>query len=561
MADKGLTRLTVYRLADNDIASVSIPGYKLAATGTETKHSKPVTYRLLFYRKGPHPPGWFFAFDHLTMLLPAGDMPETISSGFILLVNVVTSSFAVTGGVGHIHLRNKVTIEHRFGIDLAQRMLSLADLRGLGQRDTSGVVNIIDRGFRSRYNPKGDLNNLRRVLKNVRGAFGRKDPLYAEIGSSLLASDALTVNGRKKLDDVFAFLVRIEDVWSTTPPQLSIPQLEHISKKTHKPLLEKLQAALVDELLKYDPDTSHSFFLDNEDLGYLPDRVIHYEIHLTGESRTGTSYHDVLAHVRDLLAALPITDRRKALDQLTTTIEFEDGFSATFSLKHLLCGDVTYDGDVYFIDNEDWYRASKEYVTALTRELDNIECMPPSALGLTDWSSADEATYNANHIALRVFDRHPVRIAGEKGPVEFCDLLSEKPDRIYLIHVKPESGAALRALFAQGFVSADLYAQSDEFRERVFTGDLQKDNGKPIDSAAQAALAALKSRPLRELTVVFAIYDDTPSHTVPSGATQTSDVFNGTLTTFAKVDLLNRSTALRAMGYEVAVCRIQPYPR
>lgn len=561
MAEKGLTRLTVYKLASNDLEAAKIPGYKLAAKGKHTIDKKPVSYRLYFYRRGPHPPSWLHAFEDLNLLLPKRDWPETISSGFILLVHAGASLYAVTGGVGHIHLRNKVAIEHRFGIDLAQRMLSLADLRGLVQRDTSGVVNVIDRGFRARYNPKGDLNNLRRVLKNVRGAFGKKDALYNEIGSSVQASDALTVNGRKQLTDVFAFLLRVEEVWTKAAAKLSIPQLEHINKKVHGPLLDSLQVALIDELIKFDPDTSNAFFLDNADIGYLPDRAIKYDLIHGSTSQSGTSYQDVLTHVRDVLSSTKSPDRPDALRSLKVAVEFDDGFTGTYALSHLLCGDVTYKGDVYFLDNDDWFRASKEYVAALTRELDNIECVDPGKLGLLEWSHTEEALYNAGHKSLHVLDRHPVKVADEKGPIEFCDLLIEHPERIHLVHVKPESGAALRALFAQGYVSAFLYAQAEEFRDKVHSGDLQQDKGKDVGPRTKAVLAKLKARPLRELTVVFAIYDDTRSHVVAPSATGTSEVLKGTLTTFAKADLLTRATELRAMGYEVAVCRIRPYPK
>jgi hypothetical protein len=40
----------------------------------------------------------------------------------------------------------------------------------------------------------------------------------------------------------------------------------------------------------------------------------------------------------------------------------------------------------------------------------------------------------------------------------------------------------------------------------------------------------------------------------------TSEVLKGALTTFTKVDLLDRATNIRAMGYDVALCRIKPYP-
>jgi hypothetical protein len=62
-----------------------------------------------------------------------------------------------------------------------------------------------------------------------------------------------------------------------------------------------------------------------------------------------------------------------------------------------------------------------------------------------------------------------------------------------------------------------------------------------------------------EMHIIFAVFDEKPSHTVAPSASLTSEVLKGALTTFAKVDLLDRVTNMRAMGYEVAVCRIKPY--
>lgn len=560
MAEKGLNRLTVYKLATPDMGGVKIPSYKPAAKGKVTVEKQQVSYKLLLYKKGPYPPSWFSTFDSLKITLPEKDWPETMSSGFVLLVHVGKTVYAVTGGVGHIHLRSNVAIEHRFGIELAQRMLALANLRGLVQRDTSGVVNTIDRGFRAKYDPKGDLNNLRRVLKNVRGAFAKKDPLYKDIGSSIHASDALSVNGRKDFTGVLTFLIRLENVWLAAPKQLSIPQLEHINKKAHGPLMDALEAQLIAELVAFDADTSQSLFLDNRDIGFLPDRATAYHLIRQGNSTAAASYQEVLEHVRDSLSQAKPADRRATYRDLRLQVDFEEGFSETHLLSYFLCGDITCKGDVFFLDNEEWFRASEEFIAALTKELDNIECVDPAALGVLEWNHKDEDTFNNDHTKLCVLDRRLVKVAGEKGGIEFCDLLANNNGRVQLIHVKSDSGAALRALFAQGFVSAQLYNLDAEFQTKVHTGDLQQSKGSGVSSAAKQQLAALADRHLREITIVFAIHDSTASHSVAIGANVTSKVLKGTLSTFAKADLLNRATDLRAMGYEVAVCRIRPYP-
>jgi uncharacterized protein (TIGR04141 family) len=198
----------------------------------------------------------------------------------------------------------------------------------------------------------------------------------------------------------------------------------------------------------------------------------------------------------------------------------------------------------------------------MTRELDNIECVDPEKLGLIEWDKSkfhEEKDFNAGQRRFVVMDRQCVVVANEKGPIEFCDLLKVSADRVLLIHVKPDTGAALRALFAQGFVSARLYSESESFRAKIHHGDI-KTTGAGFTTKELNVLKSLEKRHRREMHIIFAIFDETPSHTVPSAATTTSEILKGALTTFAKVDLLDRVTNIRAMGYEVAVCRIKPYP-
>jgi len=121
------------------------------------------------------------------------------------------------------------------------------------------------------------------------------------------------------------------------------------------------------------------------------------------------------------------------------------------------------------------------------------------------------------------------------------------------------TGAALRALFAQGFVSAKLYDEDAEFKAKIHTAVLQRANPELTDEQRRV-LANLEHKLKRHIKIVYAIFDDKSSHCVVSNPESTSQILNGTLTTFAKVDLLERVNSIRAMGYNVAVTRIRPYP-
>jgi hypothetical protein len=207
MPNESINKLTVYKLAPVILSLTKIPGYTLVADGKWKHRRTDYSYRLFFHKDGPHPPSWLAVFNPLNLKLAKKDIPQTMNSGFILLLEVGGVLFGITGGIGHIHLRKSLTIEHRFGLELAERILALPELRGLTQRDTSGVVNALDRAFRGVYNPEGDINNLKRVLTHVRGTLQKTNPLQATIGKSIQASDALTVNGSKKFEDIIRLLL------------------------------------------------------------------------------------------------------------------------------------------------------------------------------------------------------------------------------------------------------------------------------------------------------------------------------------------------------------------
>lgn len=563
MSDDVLHKLTVYKLTGTEIDSVNIPEYKPVAKGTWKTKGREFPYLLLFYKKGPREAAWFPVFRPLKIKLNPRDMPETIVSGFIFIIRVGSSNYGITGGVGHISLRKYLPIEFRFGIDLAQKVLTLAELRGLSQKDTGGIVNLLARGFRGIYNPQGDINNLKRVLTHVRGTLKKQNPLHEKIGCSIQASDSLTVCGRKSFQDIIAFLCEVEELSARAPQKLKIPQLEHIDKKAHGTLLGKLESCLITTLSNYDPYKAHNLFLDNEDIGYLPDRVTRYTLLFNHRSYEADAFEGVFEHVRDILSNITSdSDRCSAFRRMNLKVDYDDGSFETRSLFYFLCGDVEYDDDVFFLNNQKWYRASTEFIAAITRELDNIECLDPDTIGLEEWDRSlcpKEEDFNASHKRLLVLDRHLVRIPEERGGIEFCDLLKMEGDSIYIIHVKRAAGAALRALFAQGFVSAKLYNESNEFRQKVHNGDFHCDDGA-LTLKYKKTLKSLKKRQRHEMKIVFAISDDTESHMVAPGMLITSKALMGTLSTFAKVDLLDRVSTLRGIGYGVAVSRIKPYP-
>lgn len=569
MVNHSINRVTVYRLKLKTHQGFVLKDYDKVHEGTGKADGQSFKYWLYFLRQSARPAGWYKVFEALPLTLPNNKPPRTLIAGFILVVQVNFSFYGITGGVGHLHLGKAVEVEHRFGILLAEKILSVPELRGLIQKDTSGIVNRLDRVFRGSYNPRGELDNLRRVLTNVRGRLDKKNQHYGEIGKSIQAGNALTVNGAKSFDELFTFLFAVEKLWASKKKQLTIPQLAHIDKKFNGPLLSALETTLVEQLRNYKAGEQINLFLDNEEIGYLPDRIVEYQV-LYGRQRSDgvETYEGVFEQVAAILQGIAApADQVEAYKKMRVRVTFDDEVKDIRPLPFFVCGDVTYNNEVYFINNRLWYQADQDFLQRLDNELDNVQCCPPETLNLIEWDDGKytgtgaEGRFNKDCAAQSthlLLDCRTVKIPEERGGIEFCDLLDAQPTGVRLIHVKHATGAALRALFAQVFVSAKLYCDSDLFREHVHTADVN--GAENLKAKDKQALAALKDRFRRHFQVVFAIFDATKAHTVPKGAKLTSQVLKGVLTPFAKVDLLERVHSIRSMGYDVAITRIKPYP-
>ena len=575
MTGNEISKITLYKLQVDSLDDISLPIFKCVRTASRipkkttstktTKKNAKTLYKLYFLKQFAKPAPWYKVFKDLKLNLDAKEAPKTLAAGFILLINLNDKSFyGITGGVGHTYLKKACEIEPRFGIEIAESILSIPEIRGLVQKDTSGEVNYLNRAFRGIYNPHGDIDNLKRVLTNVRGSLKKENKFYKTIGQSIQASNSLAVNGAKDFDGILKFVKNADKIYQKGVKSISIPKLDHISKKYEADLLEKLEEELAGTLCRYKTGKTYSLFLDNEELGYLPDRITEYKLTYNRVKHKLSTYEDVFEKVKTLLKSENKKQRPDKLNRMTLEVTFDDDTTEKKPLKYFICGDVVLDNEVYFINNKQWFRTTEDYISKLDYELDNIEFIDADDLDMIEWDpkvykgKKAENKFNNDNKAYKLLDCHLVKIDSQKGNIEFCDLLKEDEGKVYLVHVKKESGAALRALFAQVYVSAKLYAEDESFREKVFACDL---TGKTTDlKKLESVLSGLRVKHKRDHNIIFAIHDTQPSHKVSKKAKTTSEYLNGTLTTFAKVDLLDRVKSVRSMGYNVAITRIKPYP-
>lgn len=563
MDDDFISKLNVYKVSVVDFESLEIDDYDVIKTGVFCQNGKEYPYKLFFlHQKQPVNVEWYKFFNKLDLQISSSRIPKRTSSGFIWIVSVRDSFYAMTGGIGHFKLNKSenITIEPRFGIEIAQKILSIPEISGLVQKDTSGVVNYLHRMFRGRYNPSGDIDNLKRILTHVKGSLSKDNEFYKDVGKSIQASDNIVVNGKKDLDSAIQFLKRLEELSHIKTKLIDIPQLQCIDKKYDSTLLNELNSALT-EKIKTDSFEDKSLFLDNEDIGYLPDRITKYEIQHNKQTIECDTYEDVFFHAQKILNNCE--NPLKEMMNLRIKLHFDDGNFDLKHLYHLICGDIEYKNDFYFINNKHWFRANAEFIEQIDKEIDNIEYIEPDVLSLKPWDKnvyRSEYMYNLANADYICLDHKTVKVKEEKGSIEFCDLLRrDNIDLVSLVHVKKDSGAPLRVLFAQGFVSAKLFNENSEYKNNVFNANLK--NEKPeLTQKEKIELGKIKYLNKRNIRVIFAIFDDKKSHSIPATASKTSEKMKGTLSLFAKVDFLERVSSIRSMGYaNVAVTRIKEF--
>jgi len=562
-ADDTTNRITVYRLKTHQIlADAYVSGCEKVADGVEINTD--YEYTLWFGNYNDYTPNWFPPFKEI-----ADKTPSVKQSGFVLLIGTADSTYACTGGLGYHKLLESFKIEPRFGIILAKKIMSITNIKGLVQKDANGIVNNLDRVFRGTYNPQGDIDNLHRVLTNIRASFPKGKRQHSEIGASIRAGDSLAANGTKDFSAIFAFIQKVDELWANEQQGLAIPELEHVNPKHEKDLLAELMRVLARDILKFknpNEENHPNLFLDNITMGYLPDRVVEYILVHQRQQHRFSSYSEVFRAIADILAQAHDDSKPlyAELEAIKLKFKYDDDYvNKPKPALQYICGDVVFNDEAYFINNGLWFKANENFIDKVNAELDQVEYLQPDKLSLQEWNITEyENAYNTKHALydLIVLDRHLVSVEQERGGIEFCDLLRHQNDSaIDLIHVKKATGAALRALFAQGYVSAQLYSESDEFQRNVHEGQLS--NSKNLTQQGKAGLASLAEKPRRKFRVVYAIYDDTPSHFLKNGITdKVTESFSGTLTLFAKIDLLGRVQAIQALGYNVALTRIKPYP-
>jgi uncharacterized protein (TIGR04141 family) len=215
-----------------------------------------------------------------------------------------------------------------------------------------------------------------------------------------------------------------------------------------------------------------------------------------------------------------------------------------WSVFKCITGELKIGDTTYLISDGDFFEVATGYINELDTFIARLaECNKP----LPD-SQGDkkEGEYNeiaagstANYLLL---DKEVVRTSNHTSPIEICDILTKDG---YFIHVKRKLGSSsLSHLFAQGYVSADLFLMSEEYRKAVVkkVKSIEKQLGL---SRRKFMTKATKQITPSDYEIVYAIVAKWRGRSLVEA-----------LPFFSKVNLRRCTEDLHRMGYRVSIKRV-----
>jgi uncharacterized protein (TIGR04141 family) len=449
-----LAQVTIFRIdpSIDDPDAIVDPGRRPWSTGVRMQDG---TVAVLHVKRSiPKEAEWMSFFPTVDF---EGIHPFSASSGAVLILKRPVGYFAVVFGFGRYMLREGVTDE-RFGLRVVLNAMEPTLLRSLDHKRLDAVP----RHTREQLSKAGVLGQFGLDIERdmLRGLTAT--PKDSRFGDRLTGADSLSVAGQITLEKLPALIDEYATLSEKADYKAVFPWVDNIAEIRDKRLKTKLDEAAVAAL----KEGSAKLWLG------LPEVVSWQDV--KGFAYTRGRH----AEVRDDLSLELYSADNAALSGMTVTrldadivrcVSAVDGSDLrSWSIRKCLIGEVEHDGEVFVISEGQWFRVSRDFLEQIERD---IAAIPRRYAGiLPKCGGRSERAYNEraarrSNGALHLLDRDLVHFP-PRGAVEICDLYDR--DRTF-IHVKKYGASSvLSHLFAQGWVSAELFSQEPDFRRAVW---------------------------------------------------------------------------------------------
>lgn len=479
----------------------------------------------LYYKdSSPQTPAWINDFFHNHDAIDASVF-KVANTQAILLVSINTGKvnriFGIPFGMGR-HLIKELAIENRFGLITTLNVIESSAIRSVGKRTISSNPKIsMEQISRASGTDDFQINIERDLIESITGA-----STYQDFGKVISGKDVLSVTAKADVTNITSFLKTVFDIYKKKDYTKEFKWIDQIQEVKDQQVVLTLNTLLISGL--NNTAAIDVWLAVPEIIDWADFSGFKYSVRKRDDLIEDLDIEDYLA----AKAGTAITIEQLENDVISCWKESKNNYTHTWSIFQCLNAEVIHHKELYFLDKGKWYKIETSFVKQVEKEVKSIKHYPQK---LPDYNHHDENAYNihlAQNLNALCMDAKTLQYGGGASKIEVCDVLS---DQSVFFHIKKYGGSAnLSHLFAQGYVSGELFITDDGFREAV---------KKRFALKAPYDVLFPKKRPVAaQYSIVFGII------------TTSTKPLN--LPFFSKVTLKSYKRILEAYGFNVYLAQI-----
>lgn len=381
-------------------------------------------------------------------------------------------------------------------------------------------------------------------------------------GKRISGSDSLTATPNIAFEGLLGFCELLAKTYRDESYKQDFAWIDNLRVVTDSDLLSKLQDELIRMIRSNSPDIALT----------VPEMIEFSDIdHFYFSFNDKHTFHDLdevslikelrdSKHDNELVLASELgkkSDKKSGIDKLEEDwslkgVPTSANIAYDWPLLHCLSGEIEYKKKTYILSEGEFFEVDNDFLKRLNRFIRSLpDTKVPLPVCPGEIPEGDYNEYAADGSpSLLLMDKKNVSISGRTTPVEVCDLLTD--DNCF-VHVKRKlSSSSLSHLFAQGYISAELFFGSREYREKALTRIKIEEGLKGGVSSFIGTFSKWFSlfspgrTTRRKYEVLYAIIAKWNGRNIVDA-----------LPFFSKVNLRRHAEDLRRMGYRVSVARIE----
>jgi uncharacterized protein (TIGR04141 family) len=445
------------------------------------------------------------------------------TNSFLLLIRCENRIFAVNKGFGFGAL-NRKKLEKGFGLRVVLNEIDPHKIKSIDARNIDTTTKQ-KRVFINRNSPLYEFDfDFDEDLVNIISG----QPSDAALARKLIGSDSLSITadiGFLELGDKCSQLLDSfnKDVYRQNFPFIDYLQVvkdEDLITKLENNLINNIENRSTEKLILAYPEIPDFEQIENFKIWLGRDKKLIEEVDLE-QLYDFLKENELNADIENIhIIGLDNNDQ---------------AVTKKYSLHDFVVFETVFSDTRYLLSLNQWFELADNYVDEVNRELQIVpeiehSFLPPLLYGQREDEYNQDVVKNRANIVL--LDKHNYHVEGQSR-VEVCDLLTQNKE---FICVKKYNGSStLSHLFNQGYVSATLLNDEQQYRQYII-------NSCP-DGFVHPTISE-RGIEREGITFVFAI------------ATNTPDQLAENLPFFSKVNLLKTNKAIRRMGFDVKIYKI-----